>query len=189
MTLLVGLGNVGSEYEATRHNAGFMVVSRLAERHAVEWRPFSLSAIYGDWKARPLIRLLKPLTMMNVSGGVVIQGVQDWRVAAEELLIVCDDVNLPLGRLRLRPQGSAGGHHGLLSCLDALGTEDVARLRVGVGREPLPRDLTEFVLSPFAKDEQPVLERAVRQAVEACEMWATRGMTPAMNQVNKVNAQ
>ena len=101
-----------------------------------------------------------------------------------DILIVCDDVNIPLGTLRLRASGGAGGHHGLESCLEHLGTDAVARLRVGVGREPLPKDLTDFVLSAFDPEEQPVLAQALDRAVEACEMWDRKGIDAAMNQVN-----
>ncbi len=98
---------------------------------------------------------------------------------------MCDDANLPLGTLRLRAEGGAGGHHGLQSCLEALGTERVPRLRLGVGAPDMPRDLTDFVLSPFGSDERPVVRRMVAQALEACEAWVTEGMAAAMNRYNK----
>lgn len=121
---------------------------------------------------------------MNASGEAVRAAATRWRVAPQDLLLVCDDVNLPLGRLRLRPKGSDGGHHGLASCLEALGAEEVPRLRVGIGVEPLPKDLTEFVLSPFRKAERSCLERALERAVEACEVWIEEGIHAAMNHAN-----
>jgi PTH1 family peptidyl-tRNA hydrolase len=122
-----------------------------------------------------------PLTMMNESGEAL-RGLDN---PVAQLLIVCDDVNLPLGVLRLRAKGGAGGHHGLLSCLEALRTDDVPRLRIGVGTEPLPRDLQDFVLQPFRGDERPVIRRAVEQAAEACEAWAAGGIEASMNRYNR----
>lgn len=189
MKLIIGLGNPGHTYHDTRHNVGFAVIQRLAERRGVDIRERFVSpdarpaGVYGEYRHGPeTIRLLMPLTMMNESG----QALRGLDVPRETLLIVCDDVNLPLGTLRLRPTGGAGGHHGLHSCLDALGTEDVPRLRIGVGTDALPRDLEAFVLSPFRSDERPAIRRAVEQAVDACEIWATDGMETTMNRYNRV---
>jgi len=124
--------------------------------------------------------------MMNRSGEALAAVVRRSHAAPGDTLVVLDDVHLPLGRLRLRAGGSDGGHHGLASCLDAFGTEAVPRLRVGIGVRPLPRDLTEFVLSPFDKEERPILTEALEQAVEACELWAREGMIVAMNRINIV---
>ncbi len=183
----MGLGNVGLQYQDTRHNAGWMVVQALGRKHRVAWRKdtAALAATYGEWKVRSsTIRLMMPHTMMNQSGEAVHAAVRRWRLAPEELLIVLDDVSLPLGTLRLRSQGSDGGHHGLASCLEALETQDVTRLRIGVGLQPLPKKLTDFVLSPFRTQERPVIRQAVARAVEACELWATTGVEVAMNQIN-----
>jgi len=165
MKLIVGLGNPGPHYEQTRHNVGAMVVRRLARR-----------------RLGPDVRLLVPDAMMNVSGEALARAALPERM--EDLLLVCDDVNLPLGTLRVRPEGSDGGHHGLASCLQQLGTEAVPRLRVGVGSASLPKDLTEFVLSPFDPPERPVVEETLARAAEACELWAARGIEAAMNRVN-----
>ena len=145
--------------------------------HPADGRP---AAVAGDY---PLgggtVRLMMPLTMMNESGEAL-QGT----AASPELLIVCDDVNLPLGTLRLRPEGSAGGHHGLQSCLALLGTERVPRLRIGVGPAQLPGDLHDFVLSRFERDEHPLIAQALAQAADACECWAQDGIDAAMNRYN-----
>ncbi|HEX9780058.1 MAG TPA: aminoacyl-tRNA hydrolase, partial [bacterium] len=125
-------------------------------------------------------RLAMPLTMMNESG----RALHALRADAKALLIVCDDVNLPLGTLRFRPSGGPGGHHGLASCLDVLGTDDVARLRLGVGIDPLPKDLREFVLSPYRPEERPVVEAMYAQAADACEVWIQEGLNAAMNRYN-----
>lgn len=188
MNVLVGLGNPGHTYHETRHNAGFMVIQLLAERHRVsltnrlvnpvDERP---ACVYGDYQdGAKTVRLLMPLTMMNESG----EALHAVGASIKDLLVVCDDVNLPLGVIRLRPQGSAGGHHGLQSCLEALGTDEVARLRIGVGIDPLPRDLHDFVLSPFTSAERPRMKRALAQAADACETWVKEGIEVAMNRYN-----
>ena len=189
MKLIVGLGNPGRTYHDTRHNVGFAVIQRLAERRGVDIRERFVgpagrpAGVYGDYRHGPeTVRLLMPLTMMNESG----QALRGLEIVPQALLLVCDDVNLPLGSLRLRPAGGAGGHHGLVSCLETLGTEEVPRLRIGVGTTPLPSDLTEFVLSPFRSDERPVIRGAVEQAADACETWAAEGLEMAMNRHNRV---
>ena len=189
MKVIVGLGNPGHTFHATRHNVGFRTIQVLSQRHQVEIGQRTLSpvdgrpaGVYGEYRVGDeTVRLLMPLTMMNESG----EALRDLNVSVRDLLIICDDVNLPLGALRLRPQGGAGGHHGLESCLAALSTEDVPRLRVGVGASPLPRDLHDFVLSPFAAQERPVIEQAMQQAADACEAWVTEGLEAAMNRHNR----
>ena len=187
MKWIVGLGNPGLDYARTRHNAGFLVIDRLAQRCGVVWkrrvRGREVLAEYGTWSdgAEP-VRLIKPMTMMNRSGEALLA--EEPPIDPAQLLIVCDDVALPLGALRLRPKGGAGGHHGLESCVAACGTSDVARLRVGVGAPNMPRDLTGFVLGPFAKDEHPLVEEIVPRAVEACELWVRKGSQVAMNRIN-----
>lgn len=189
MKVIVGLGNPGHTYHDSRHNVGFMVLQHLAERHGApfqqrlvtltEGRP---AGIWGEYRAgEETVRVLMPLTMMNESG----EALRAAAVNPNELLVVCDDVNLPLSAIRLRPQGGAGGHHGLQSCLEALGTEQFARLRVGVGTSSMPRDLHEFVLSPFRDDERQMIQQAVEQAAEACEAWVTDGIEVAMNRYNR----
>ena len=189
MKLIVGLGNKGAQYRATRHNIGFQVVDRLAEKHEVAWRPLTLFpiALYGAWRVGPAeVHLLQPQTMMNRSGDALKQAVGKWAVVPAQMLLVCDDVNLPLGTLRLRADGGAGGHNGLASCIDTLQTEAIPRLRIGVGRADLPKDLTDFVLSPFQRDEQRLLEQdIIPRAVDACELWTTEGIEKAMNYANR----
>ena len=189
MKVIVGLGNPGHTYHDTRHNMGFMVIQTLAERHHVSVRQSMVSpvdrrpaAVFGDYEdGAERVRLLMPLTMMNESG----EAMRVIDVPQPNLLIVCDDVNLPLGTIRLRLQGGAGGHHGLESCLAVLGTEEVPRLRIGVGVEPLPADLEDFVLSRFSSAERPLMKQAIEQAALACETWVTEGMEMAMNRYNR----
>lgn len=184
MKLIVGLGNEGGRYEGTRHNIGMDVVRQLASRHRVTWTSHQPFAASGDWNApHGIVRLMRPFTMMNASGDAL-TAAAEWRVAPHDILLVCDDANLPLGRLRLRTGGSDGGHHGLASCLAALGTHEVPRLRIGVGCASLPQDLTEFVLSPFTAEERHLVDDAVTRAIEACDVWVTEGAQVAMNRVN-----
>lgn len=191
MKVIVGLGNPGHTYHGTRHNIGFAVIECLSQRRKVklaksmatphDHRP---AAVYGDCLlGQETVRLMMPLSMMNDSGVAM-------RVAGvppQDLLIVCDDVNLPVGALRLRGSGGAGGHHGLESCLGALGTEAVPRLRFGVGCAPLPKDLREFVLAKFTSDEWPVMKQTVEQAADACESWVANGLTTTMNRYNRAD--
>jgi PTH1 family peptidyl-tRNA hydrolase len=188
LKILVGLGNPGQTYHETRHNVGFRVIQRLAERHQVKILNRALgpdgrpASVCGDYEAGgTTVRLLMPLTMMNESGDAF----HELAAPLKETLIICDDVNLPLGTLRLRPDGGSGGHHGLQSCLDRLKTEQVPRLRLGIGVEPLPKDLRDFVLSAFHPEERPLAKRMVEQAVDACEFWVHEGMAAAMNRYNK----
>ena len=188
MKVIVGLGNPGREYAKTRHNVGWMVIERLARQHQTtidrRWRRrLRVIAMYGDstWGSQ-VVRLLKPSTMMNRSGQAL--AVRQDLVAPEELLLVCDDVNLSLGRLRLRARGRAGGHHGLQSCFDALGTERVARLRIGVGGGEPGTDLARLVLSPFSRSERLALEDVTSRAAQAVETWVENGIEVAMNRYN-----
>ena len=188
MKVIAGLGNPGHTYHETRHNVGFLIIQLLATRHEVSLtqrvvtpingRP---AGVYGEYQdGGETVRLLMPLTMMNESG----EALKAVAVDPADLLVVCDDVNLPLGTIRLRQQGGPGGHHGLQSCLEALGTEEVTRLRIGVGTTALPADLREFVLSPFHSSERPMMKRSIEQAADACEVWIKEGIEVAMNQYN-----
>lgn len=189
MKVIVGLGNPGHTYHDTRHNVGFVVIEALGQRHQVrmdqrlvnpaDQRP---ACVCGDYQeGQETVRLLMPLTMMNESG----EALRVVSVNPNDLLLVCDDVNLPLGAIRLRPHGGPGGHHGLQSCLDVLQTEAVPRLRVGVGISELPKDLRAFVLAPFHSDERPLMKDAIAQAVDACEVWSKEGIEVAMNRYNR----
>ena len=188
MKVIVGLGNPGQAYARTRHNVGWMVIDRLAQpRHVVvskQLRRFlHVVAVYGDYhEGTQTVRLVKPQTMMNRSGEALKTLQPD--MAVSDLLLVCDDVNLPLGRLRFRAQGSAGGHRGLASSLQALQTEQVARLRVGIGGGRAGEDLIRVVLATFTSEEQSVVEPMIQRAVEACEMWVKEGIEAAMNRYN-----
>jgi PTH1 family peptidyl-tRNA hydrolase len=185
MKLIVGLGNPGRKYAATRHNIGFEVLAKLANRFAAE-KPKArfdgeLTEILMDSQR---VLLLWPLTYMNSSGSSVQPARDFYKVTNEELLIVCDDVSLPTGKLRLRAKGSSGGQNGLKDIIRRLGTEEFARLRIGIGPLPPQWDMADYVLSKFGKDEEPAVGIAVQAAAEAAEDWVRHGIATAMNKYN-----
>jgi peptidyl-tRNA hydrolase, PTH1 family len=186
MKLIVGLGNPGRKYRDTRHNVGFLVADDLAGRHGAVFESAPAEALLA--KARRLgsdgTLVLKPLTMMNLSGFAVSDVARYFRIAIPDILVVADDVNLPLGRLRARPAGSAGGHNGLRSIIEQLGTTAFARLRVGVGRGDPRRDLADHVLSGFEADERGAVTDAVSRATEASELFVAEGIDQVMNRFN-----
>lgn len=185
--LIAGLGNVGAEYEGTRHNAGFMVLDALASASSAVFSVDRLGALATcRVKGRQLV-LLKPSTYMNLSGKAVHYWLQKEKLGVEELLVVVDDLALPLGEVRLRAQGSAGGHNGLKDIQAKLGTSGFARLRVGVGHNFSRGQQIDYVLSKFAPEEQPLLAVAIEKAREAISLYATIGLERAMNVVNTKN--
>jgi peptidyl-tRNA hydrolase, PTH1 family len=182
--LIVGLGNPGRKYEGTRHNVGFDVVDQLSARHRVEWESAPADALIGKW--RPASALLaKPLTFVNLSGDAVAGLMRFYKVAREDVFVIVDDTNLDLGRLRARPCGSAGGHNGLKSIIGVLGTEDFARLRVGVGRGDARRDLADHVLARFDPQEREDVAEAVGRSADAAELFVANGIEAVMNRFNR----
>jgi len=179
---VVGLGNPGPEYEGTRHNIGFDVADLLARECGAEFRK---ERRWSAWVARAGdLLLVKPTTYMNLSGEAVSAVARFHRIAPAETLVVLDDIALPLGRLRLRPDGSAGGHNGLRSVLAHLGTQAVPRLRVGIGAATGPAPLTDHVLGRFTAAERPLAEAAAKRATEAVGCIRERGLAAAMNLFN-----
>ncbi len=148
MKLIVGLGNPGRKYEGTRHNVGFAAVDLLAGRHGVSWESARAEALIGKWRAENTL-IAKPLTFMNLSGQAVLDLLQFYKIDPQDLLVIVDEAQLDLGRLRARPSGSSGGHNGLKSVIGVLGTENFPRLRIGVGRGDARRDLGDHVLARF----------------------------------------
>ncbi len=197
MKLVIGLGNPGAEYDGTRHNIGFELVDRLASAHGikVDERVKGIRAILGRGRIRtePVL-LVKPLTFMNVSGEAVLAlarrelsvvggDAETERLAVENLLVVCDDIHLPVGKLRIRSQGSSGGQNGLKSVAAQLGTQTFARLRIGVG-EPPPNSQIEWVLGRFGRADRAAVDDALLSAMGAVEVWVTDGIERAMNRFN-----
>lgn len=185
MKLIVGLGNPGSKYKDTRHNVGFEVAALLAKKFAtqaprVKFQGEIVEATIAGQKTL----LLTPLTYMNLSGASVLATRDFYKIENDNLLVVCDDFALPLAKLRLRAKGSSGGQNGLEDILRRLGTEEISRLRIGVGSLPPGRDAAGFVLSKFTKDEQPQIADAIQRASEAVATWAELGLAKAMNKYN-----
>jgi PTH1 family peptidyl-tRNA hydrolase len=188
LRLIVGLGNPGRKYQGTRHNVGFMVIDALARRHGIHVRARRSKALVGEGAvAGEQVILAKPLTFMNLSGEAVGGLVRRYRLAASDLVVVCDDVNLPLGRLRVRAKGSAGGHKGLKSIIRALGTEEFARVRIGIGSPA--GDMVDYVLSRFKRVEAPEARRMVTRGTDAVEAILTCGIEEAMNEFNAPTEQ
>ena len=183
MKLVVGLGNPGRKYDGTRHNVGFDVLKLLAGRHRLEWESAPTDALIAKWRAASVL-LAKPLTFMNLSGHAIGELLRFYKIDLVDLFVVVDDANLELGRLRARPSGSAGGHNGLKSIIEALGTEEFARLRVGVGRGDA-RDLADHVLAKFDPDERIDVAEAVGRAADAAELFVTEGIVVVMNRFNR----
>jgi PTH1 family peptidyl-tRNA hydrolase len=182
--LVVGLGNPGAEYARTRHNLGFRVVDELARRHGLGFRRTRYRAQEaGGAVGRAAVRLLKPQTYMNDSGFAVNRAAQFHRIPLERILVVHDDIDLPLGRLRLREGGSSGGNNGVKSVISHLRSPAFHRLKIGVGR-PHPDDAIDHVLSGFRPDEATVIEPALERAADAVELLLADGPTAAMNRFN-----
>jgi PTH1 family peptidyl-tRNA hydrolase len=187
MKLIVGLGNPGREHRETRHNVGFMVVEEIARRHGIGWAvgpsQIAETLVGKKFGAEPLM-LAKPLTYMNLSGDAVAGLTRYFDIAHEDLFVVVDEAALPFGKLRARARGSAGGHNGLKSVIERLGTTEFSRLRLGVGRGDGRRDLADHVLAKFEKGEQADLETLIARAADAAELFAAEGIAKVMNTYN-----
>jgi PTH1 family peptidyl-tRNA hydrolase len=185
MKLIVGLGNPGDRYRGTRHNIGFAVLDELARRAGVDMEVAPASsgdALLARWRARDTL-LAKPVTFMNASGEAVGGLLRYYKIDQAELLVLVDEVQLPLGKLRARARGSAGGHNGLKSIIVHVGDE-FSRLRIGVGRGEVRRDLADHVLARFEKTEAADVERMTVRAADAAETFITSGIEAVMNEYN-----
>lgn len=194
MHIVIGLGNPGREYQRTRHNIGFMCVDRFAERLGLRFsqRKASAEIATGTLAGEPVL-VAKPQTFMNDSGRAVASLVKFYKVPIENLIVVYDELDLPAGRIRLKPFGGHGGHNGMRSILSALGgNQSFPRVRVGIGRPPgagaaNPDVAARYVLSPFRPDERDLVEQTVERVAAALETWVRLGVEPAMNQLNAPN--
>lgn len=187
LALVVGLGNPGTEYADHRHNVGFRVVDALAQAYCLSFarrKEVQAQVAEGMVAVRPVL-LAKPRTFMNLSGRSVGRLRRAYEIPAEYILVVYDDLDLPLGRLRMRPGGGSGGHQGMRSIIDSLGTQAFPRLRVGIDRPPGGMDPAEYVLQPFAEEEIALLSHCLDQAVAAVECWLAEGIAAAMDRFNR----
>ena len=186
--LIVGLGNPGAEYAKTRHNAGFLLVEKLAAKWKTDWtneRKFA-ARIAKSGRSGKRALLCEPQTFMNLSGETVGALINFYQLPLKQVLVAVDDADLPLGEIRLRASGSSGGHHGLESIEQHLGSREFARLRIGIGRKDGAREITNFVLGRFDPDESAVLEKVLIRASGQIECWLDGGIEKAMNQFNGV---
>lgn len=181
----MGLGNPGDRYAGTRHNAGAEVVFGIARRLAINLTHHSFNSQWGRGKTGAgEVVLAFPLTFMNLSGQAVAALSRYYNIEPENLLIVSDDLHLPFGQLRFRARGSAGGHNGLKSVFECLGTQEISRLRVGIGEAPAGWDPADYVLARFTSEEQSLLPPLLEKAVDAAQAWLDQGLPHAMRQYN-----
>jgi PTH1 family peptidyl-tRNA hydrolase len=185
MKLVVGLGNPGAKYEGTRHNVGFEAIDRLARECGA---PAPRAKFDGQaWECALGVEkslLLEPQTYMNRSGGSVRRAIDFYQIPLDDVLVICDDFNLPLGQLRIRSSGSDGGQNGLADVIRCLGTQEFARLRVGIGPVPDRWDPADYVLGKFTSDQRGEIDLQVARAADAARMWAAEGVTATANKFN-----
>ncbi len=185
--MIIGLGNPDEKYRYTRHNWGYLVVEELANQWHAKFRNDSSSwgLVAKSEHDGVICYLLLPLTYMNLSGAAIAALTNKKNIALEHILVVCDDLDLPFGQIRLRAQGSAGGHNGLKSVIEKLGSQEFARLRGGIGRPNDRQGTVDFVLDLFSGQEKKELPQIFKTAVECCQVWMTQGVNEAMSQFNK----
>lgn len=182
MKMIVGLGNPGPRYQYTRHNVGFMAVDGLARRLGCDIINLKFKGLYvkkGD------LLLVKPQTFMNLSGESVVPLLNYFKIEPKDLLVVYDDMDIPLGELRLKPKGSGGGHKGMANIITLLGRDDFPRLRIGIGRPNPTQEVVDYVLRIFDKEEMPTITDSLKKAVDALEIWVNDGLDLAMNKYNQ----
>lgn len=183
--LIVGLGNPGREYKHTRHNIGFMTIDKLAVDLSIRLSKVQSKALIATalLDGRKLI-LVKPQTFMNLSGQSVISLLRFYRIPLEQMIVIHDDIDLPVGTIRIRPGGGSAGQRGLASIIEKLGTQAFPRLRIGVGRPPGRMDAADYVLQDFLKAEQPIMEKVIAEASQAARTFVLEGLDKAMNTYN-----
>jgi PTH1 family peptidyl-tRNA hydrolase len=186
--LVVGLGNPGRKYERTRHNLGFLVIDRIATENEIAVKKKLCDALVGEWSCNgEKLLLVKPQTFMNRSGDAVKGLMRKFRASPEELVVICDDLDLPFGRIRIRPKGGAGGHRGLLSIIESVGGSPFYRVRIGIGRPPDGVNPEEYVLEPFDSEEIGQLDGLISRAAEAVISLLKNGGHWAMERFNRAS--
>ena len=183
---VVGLGNPGRQYEETKHNVGFKVIDKLAEKYDIKVEKFKNKALVGDGTIRDKrVLLVKPQTYMNLSGESVREIVNFYKIPQERFVVIFDDTSLPCGSVRIREKGSHGGHNGIRNIIDQMGTDMFYRIKVGIGEKPSGWDLADYVLGKFNEEDLPAMEDGMDKAVKGVELMLSRGITDAMNRVNQ----
>ena len=184
--VVAGLGNPGDEYKATKHNVGFMVIEKIAENNNATFKKSKFNALTADCKiGNSRVLLLKPLTYMNLSGEAISKALKFYKVEPSSLIVICDDINLDAGKLRVRPKGSDGGQNGLKNIILNLKTQEFKRVRIGIGAKPHPEyDLKDWVLSAFSKEAKPQIERAINLGSDAVEAIIKKDVDFAMSHFN-----
>ena len=185
MWVIIGLGNPGKKYRETRHNIGFQAVEKLATAWGIQIKKKVSCSLtgQGNWQGESVFLVL-PQTYMNQSGEAIKELISGAEARLEEFLVICDDMALPIGSIRLRAQGSAGGHQGLNSMIQQLGTDYFTRLRIGISFPKIKEDVSEYVLSPFSKEEWKKLEPVLDEVPKICEIWMHQGIQKAMSRFN-----
>ena len=184
VVLIVGLGNIGKQYDDTRHNIGFDVVNAFVQKHGAAFRVDRLAYVADiKWKGKSLVCIC-PTTYMNLSGKAVKYWMDKEKITLANMLVIVDDLALPLSKIRVKPSGSDAGHNGLKSLQEVLGTKEYPKLRFGIGNDYPKGHQSDFVLGKWKKEEEPLVKQKIEKAVEVIEIFATQGLTTAMNQVN-----
>lgn len=185
MKVIVGLGNPGTKYAGTRHNIGFDTVTALADKYSIKLKDKKFNGLIGEgFIEGEKVMLVQPQTYMNLSGECVGLIAGFYKLDAEDIIVICDDINLDTGRLRIRAKGSAGGHNGLKNIIAHLGTEAFPRIRIGVGEKTEGWDLADYVLARFSGDDEATIRKAIKNAVGAVETWISYDIGKAMNLYN-----
>ncbi len=186
MRIIIGLGNPTEKYQATRHNIGWDAITRIADDYNIALNQNKHKAICGTgYIEGEKVILAQPVTYMNLSGESVRELVDYYKVSAQDIIVIYDDISLDVGQLRIRKKGSAGGHNGIKSIISHLGTDEFPRIKIGVGEKPKDWDLADYVLSRFKEDEEKVIREALKDSSDACRMIISDGMDAAMNKYNK----
>lgn len=186
MYIIIGLGNPTDKYQATRHNIGWDAITRISDDYRISLDIKQHKALCGKgYIEGEKVIIAQPLTFMNLSGESVRALIDYYKVTPEEIIVIYDDISLEVGQLRIRKKGSAGGHNGIKSIIQHLGTDEFPRIKVGVGDKPKDWDLADYVLSRFQAEEQPTIREALKDTSEACKMIITSGIEAAMNHFNK----
>ena len=185
MKIIIGLGNPTREYQATRHNIGFDAITRLCDDYNIRLSRAHKALCGSGYIGGEKVILAQPQTHMNLSGICVREMVDYYKLTGEDIIVICDDIHLDVGQLRIRKKGSAGGHNGIKNIIEQLGSEEFMRIRIGVGEKPEKWDLVDYVLGHFPKEEEPLIREALERISKACECIIAEGIEAAMNRYNQ----